>query len=79
MKKLIFAVCCLGLLAGCASKQETEKEKDQAVATGELRHKLFVECMYLAAKMPRQSDDDVADIVGECSSQAYYMAKHMSR
>ena len=38
---------------------------------------MFKECMGLAAKMPRQSDDDVSDVVSECSSQAYYMTNYL--
>ena len=47
--------------------------------TGEIRHSLFVECMELAAKMPRQSDDDVGDIVSACGSHAYYTANHIGQ
>lgn len=38
---------------------------------------LFKECMELAARIPRQADDDVSDIVSECSTQASYMTRHM--
>jgi hypothetical protein len=58
-------------LTGCMDKP-LEKAK------GETRHKLFVECMELAAKMPRQADDDVADIVSACSNQAMYMANQLN-
>ena len=44
---------------------------------GEARVVLFRECMALAAKMPRQADDDVSDIVKECSTQAYYMSGYV--
>jgi len=71
MKKL--AICLfLLLLIGCG---KTEGD----IKTGKLRHSLFVECMGLAAKIPRQADDDVSDIVGECSLQAYYIANQMSK
>jgi hypothetical protein len=33
--------------------------------------------MELAAKMPRQSDDDVADVVSQCSTQSWYMTNYM--
>lgn len=52
--------------AGTAEKVKVKKR-------GEARMDLFKECMILAAKMPRQADDDVSDIVSECSSSSYYM------
>jgi hypothetical protein len=33
--------------------------------------------MELAAKLPRQADDDVADVVNACSNQAFYMTNHI--
>lgn len=54
------------LLLGC--------DKDMAADYGKKRHELFVECMELAAKMPRQQDDDVGDIVDECTDSSYYLA-----
>jgi len=63
------------LLVGCDPTEKT----DAQVATGKLRHSLFVECMGLAAKMPRQSDDGVSDIVDECDSAAAYMSYSMSK
>ena len=33
--------------------------------------------MTLAANMPRQADDDVADIVNACSSQSWYMTNYI--
>ena len=72
---LLLAVSLTTLLvAGC----NIEKDRAKMKATGELRHNLFVECMNLAAKMPRKGDDDVSDIVDECDSTAYYMANHIS-
>jgi outer membrane murein-binding lipoprotein Lpp len=58
------------LMAGCVS--EPDKKHDQV--KGEVRYEVFLKCMELAAKMPRQADDDVSDIVSECSSQAMYIA-----
>lgn len=55
------------ILAGC----------DKSKTDGKLRHKLFVECMELAAKMPRQSDDDVSDIILQCSNTSYNIHNHM--
>lgn len=43
----------------------------------EKRVELFRECMQLAAAMPRQADDDVSDIVGECGTQSWYMSNVM--
>lgn len=69
MKPLILAA--LVLLAGCSEPIETSKAK------GEARIAAFKMCMELAAKMPRQSDDDVADIVDSCSTQAYYQTQYI--
>ena len=62
----------LAVLAGC-------DKTDNEIMVGKLRHDLYVECMNLAAKITRQSDDDVSDIIGECSNEAYYMANQMSK
>ena len=77
MKKLFIltTVGCICWLSGCSSPETKANDK----ATGELRHKIFVECMELAAKMPRQADDDVADVVQACSNQSLYMANHIMK
>jgi hypothetical protein len=54
------------LLVACDEPKISEARRTARVV-------LFKECMELAAKMPRQADDDVADIVQECGSQSYYM------
>lgn len=74
MRNSLIVGLMLLLVAGCSNEIDQAKRH----ATGETRHKLFVECMELAAKMPRQADDDVSDIVDECDSTAYYMANHLS-
>ena len=66
--KVLLAVMVYILISGCTNDAGRERR------AGEVRRELFVECMELAAKMPRQSDDDVADIVGECGSQSYYLS-----
>jgi len=68
MKAVLSVVTAVLILTGCTNDAGRERR------AGEVRRELFVECMELAAKMPRQSDDDVADIVGECGSQSYYMS-----
>jgi uncharacterized lipoprotein len=75
----MLAICLTVLLvAGCSEVSLTERSSGD-IKKGKLRHELFVECMNLAAKMPRQADDDVSDIVSECSNQAWYMANGMSK
>lgn len=60
------------LLVGCNDTNKgTEKRR------GEARAAMFEKCMELAAKMPRQADDDVSDIVSECSSASYYMTNYI--
>jgi len=65
----IIMLIVIFVLTGC------EIPVDNAIVAKRIaaRHALFNECMELAAKMPRQADDDVSDIVEECSTQAYYM------
>lgn len=63
--------CENGNITLTAEARATEKIKVKK--RGEARTELFRECMMLAAKMPRQADDDVSDIVDECTSSSYYM------
>jgi hypothetical protein len=67
--RLALLLACL-VLAGCGPIQTPP-------ARAEARIALFKECMELAAKMPRQADDDVADVVQACSNQALYMTNHI--
>ena len=71
--KIILIVLAVLLTTGCGTPSAEEKARTKAYA--EIRHGLFVECMKLAAKMERQSDDDVHKIISKCSSVAYYMAE----
>ena len=64
----ITALFLIMALSACDFKITT------AYASGELRRELFVECMELSAKMPRQSDDDVSDIVRRCTTTSYNLA-----
>lgn len=68
---LFLVGCENGNLTLTDTSRATEKAKIKK--RGEARKKLFVECMKLAAEMPRQADDDVSDIVDACTSQSYYM------
>jgi hypothetical protein len=52
-------------------------EKAKAAKQGDARVALFRECMTLAAKMPRQSDDDVSDVVQKCSRHAGFMTAYI--
>lgn len=71
------------LLGGCENgelvmtPEARAAEKSTVQKRGVARAEMFKECMGLAAKMPRQSDDDVSDVVSECSSQAYYMTNYL--
>ena len=66
-----FAIALVILVAGCETQKPDDLELVQYRATE--RIKLFKECMMLAAKIERKADDDVSDIVSECSQSAYYM------
>lgn len=69
--KYLLGVLAL-LLVGCADENKgTDKRR------GDARAVMFERCMELAAKMPRQADDDVSDIVSECSSSSYYMTNYI--
>lgn len=72
---LLTAMLCAGCENGnlTVTDEKIAAEKAKVKKRGEARKELFVECMNLAAKMPRQADDDVSDIVGECTSSSYYM------
>ena len=82
MRGLLIAALA-ATLAGCTNGAFTPTDEAAAAKLaqdarrGAAREALFVKCMELAAKMPRQSDDDVADVVQECSSQAWYMTNHV--
>lgn len=58
------------LLAGCDGEVLSKSR-------GEARIAMFRECMELAAKMPRQFDDDVSDVVQACSTQSHYMTVYV--
>ena len=58
-------------LAACGEPPQVTQKR------GEARAALFKECMQLAATMPRQADDDVADIVNACATQSWYMTNHV--
>lgn len=70
MKYLLGALALL--LVGCV-----DENKGMDKRRGEARAAMFEECMELAAKMPRQADDDVSDIVSECRSASYYMTNYI--
>lgn len=52
-------------------------EKAKVAKQGDARVALFRECMTFATKIPRQADDDVSDIVQECSRHAGYMTDYV--
>ena len=81
MRLLVFALTAA--LAACTNgnftptPESVAAEEATAAARGAARLALFKECMELAAKLPRQADDDVADVVQQCSTQAYYMTNYI--
>lgn len=75
MKNLFFVLLIVLMFSACGDSSKVAAEKHKKV--DELRHTLFVECMELSAKMPRQSDDDVNKIISECGSQAEYMSNYL--
>ena len=63
----------LAVLFLCAC--DTPEDKQLRAHRAAVRIELFRECMAAAAKIERKADDDVSDIVSECSTQAAYMAR----
>jgi hypothetical protein len=68
--RLALLLACL-VFSGCTEPPQVTKTR------GDARTALFKECMDLASKLPRQADDDVADIVNACSTQSWYMTNHI--
>ena len=69
MKYLLIILVALAA-TGCTNNA---KEAE----TAKVRYELFTKCMEMAAKMPRQADDDVSDIVSTCDSVSLYQANHL--
>jgi hypothetical protein len=62
--KLLALILTITLLPACGSQY-----------SGELRHKLFVECMELAAKLPSNANSiSNAHTIKQCSTEAQFMA-----
>ncbi len=82
MMRLILLIA-IAALAGCENGNFTPtdagraREKARVQKRGDARMALFKECLTLAAKITRQADDDVSDIVKECSTQAYYATHYI--
>jgi Tfp pilus assembly protein PilF len=72
--KLLSSFILAFALSACGGASKPNKT---TTAQGEARIALFKQCMELAAKMPRQADDDVSDIVRACSGQAYDMTNYL--
>lgn len=70
-----FLIILVFIISGCGLSEEQRQGMNDE---GALRHELFVECMELSAKITRQGDDDVSDIVSECSSTSYYISNGMT-
>jgi len=73
MMKYVIILTAIAV-CGCSLKESEEAR----MARGELRKKLFDECMEMAIRMPRQSDDDVHKIIGKCDDVAYYQSANMT-
>lgn len=71
MKKLTLFILFVFAISAC-SKAPTESKESQN-KRAEMRHKIFIECMELAAKNSRQGDDDVSDLVKACENSSYYI------
>lgn len=67
----------LAALLACLMLAACDAAKPIPTARADARIALFKECMQLAAKLERKADDDVADVVSQCSNQAYYMTNHI--
>ena len=82
--KILLIVILLSV-AGCGiengeivtSDSQRSAIKAKTQKRGVARLALFKECLALASKITRQADDDVSDIVKECSTQAYYATNYI--
>ena len=73
--KLITILLCI-IFSGCMEYSEILSSKN---SSGIIRHTLFFQCMKLAARIPRQGEGNVANIIEECNSNAYYTSNHIGR
>lgn len=71
MKKLVLLLLITSTISACSKSPAESKESQNKRA--EMRHKIFIECMELAAKNSRQGDDDVSDLVKACETSSYYI------
>jgi hypothetical protein len=74
MIKIIIILAIISMV-GCKTTEESNALEEKK---GKARIELFKKCMELSAKITRQADDDVSDIVNECSQQSYYMTNHVT-
>ena len=68
--KAILILATAGLLAACGKPSVIEDRSDLYLKQAQVRKEAFAACMRMASNMPRQSDDDVADIVKACETHA---------
>ena len=73
MTRTLAIIILAALLGGCHSDSSATIEK-----RGAARIDIFRECMALAAKLPRQSDDAVYKAIDSCGQQSYYMTNHIT-
>lgn len=72
LSTIVLVIATALLTSACSKAPEQEY-----VNKGNARVALFKECMELASKLPRQSDDGVSDVVKACSGEAWYMTRHI--
>lgn len=71
------------LLAGCENGTLAITDDQRAAVKAktderqQARKAAFADCMTLAAKLTRNSDDDVAEVVDECGREAYKQTYHI--
>ncbi len=81
--KWLMVLFTASLVIGCTNGEITltaeaiAEVKAVTAKKGKARKELFIECMALAARMERQGDDDVSDIVDECTTASYYMTNYI--
>jgi hypothetical protein len=77
---IVILACIFGyLLISMIPNPPTYETPKSNIISEEKRHEYFVECMKLSAELKRQGDDDVSDVVEECSRQSYYMTNYLRR
>ncbi len=68
------AICTIAVLCAACGKVDIARPSP---ALSEARQAQFRNCMELAAKLARQGDDDVSNVVTECHRVSIWQTEHI--